>query len=122
MEFQDKLRHFTKVADSLIASQKKESESSDTTNNSTTTHNLQEREIAGLQYLGYVLHKLYTKHAKGNSKESQQAMAFLKAGKLEDNSDSGQKLIASLNHGGLWTLTQPAQKIFVKLESLFRQL
>ncbi|KAK2564664.1 hypothetical protein P5673_012145 [Acropora cervicornis] len=57
-------------------SKKKERESSDTTNNSTTTHNLQEREIASLQYVGgYVLHKLYRKHAKANSKESQQAMA-----------------------------------------------
>ena len=77
MDFRDKLRHLSsKVADSLIASQKKERESSDTTNNSTTTHNLQEREIASLQYVGgYVLHKLYRKHAKANSKESQQAMA-----------------------------------------------
>ena len=69
-----------------------------------------------------MLHKLYRKHAKANSKESQQAMAVLKAGKLEDNSDSSQKLIASLNRGGLWSLTLPAQKIFVKLERLFRQL
>ena len=69
-----------------------------------------------------MLHKLYRKHAKANSKESQQAMAVLKAGKLEDNSDSSQKLIASLNRGGLWSLTLPAQKIFVKLESLCRQL
>ena len=30
-----------------------------------------------------MLHKLYRKHAKANSKESQQAMAVLKAGKLE---------------------------------------
>ena len=47
---------------------------------------------------------------------------FLKAAKLEDNSDSSQKLIASLNRGRLWSLTLPAQKIVVKLESLFRQL
>lgn len=69
-----------------------------------------------------MLHKLYRKHAKANSKESKQAMTVLKAGKLEDNSDSSQKLIASLNRGGLWSVTLPAQKIFVKLESLFRQL
>ena len=69
-----------------------------------------------------MLRKLYRKHAKANSKESQQAMAVLKAGKLEGNSDSSQKLIASLNRGGLWSLTLPAQKIFVKLKSLFRQL
>ena len=68
-----------------------------------------------------MLHKLYRKHAKA-SKESQQAMAVLKSGKLEDNSDSSQKLIASLNRGGLWSLTLPTKKIFVKLESLFRQL
>ena len=50
MDFRDKLRHLSsKVVDSLIDSQKKERESSDTTNNSTTTHNLQEREMAGLQ-------------------------------------------------------------------------
>ena len=51
-------------------------------------------------------------------------MAVLKAGKLEDNSDPSQKLIASLNRGGLRSLLEslPAQKIFVKLESLFRQL
>ncbi|KAK2562484.1 hypothetical protein P5673_014148 [Acropora cervicornis] len=65
---------------------------------------------------------MYRKHAKANSKDSQQAMAVLKAGKLENNSDSSQKLIASLNCGGLWSLTLPAQKIFGKLESLFRQL
>lgn len=69
-----------------------------------------------------MLHKLYRKHAKANSKESQQAMAVLKAGKVEDNSDSSQKLIISLNRSGLWSLTLPAQKIFVKLESFFRQL
>ena len=69
-----------------------------------------------------MLHKLYRKHEKANSKESQQAMAVLKAGKLEDNNDSSQKLIASLNRGVLSSLTLPAQKILVKLESLFRQL
>ena len=45
---------------------------------------LSEREKAGLQYVGgYVLQKLYKKHSKANSTESQQAMAVLKAGKLE---------------------------------------
>ena len=48
-----------------------------------------------------MLHKLYRKHTKANSKDSQQAVAVLKAGKVEDNSDSRQKLIASLNRGGL---------------------
>ena len=67
----------SKVADSSIASQKKERESSDTTKNSTTTHNLQETKIAGLQYLGgYVLHKLYRKNAKANRKESRSTVCL----------------------------------------------
>lgn len=112
----------TKVADSLIAFNKKERESTNTT---TTTTILNERDIAGLQYLeGYVQHKLYRKHAKANTKESQQAMAILKAGKLEESTHGAttQKLITSLNRGGLWSITMPAQRIFVKIEKHFRLL
>ena len=49
-------------------------------------------------------------------------MAILrKAGKLE-TSDRSQELIASVNHGGLWFITEPVQKIFLKAEQHFRQL
>lgn len=90
----------TKVADSLIAYCKKQMESPDKTSSSTVLKN--EREMAGLQYLGgYVLHKLHKKHARASSKESQQTMALLRAGKLEHCGDSSQKLISSLNRGGL---------------------
>ena len=107
------------MANSLIAFNKMERESTN------TTTNLNERDIAGLQYLGgYVLHKLYRKHAKANTKESQQAMAILKAGKLEESTHGAatQKLITSLNRGGLWSITMPAQRIFVKIEKHFRLL
>lgn len=109
----------TKIADSLIAFNKMERESTN------TTTILNERDIAGLQYLGgYVLHKLYRKHAKANTKESQQAMAILKAGKLEESTHGAttQKLITSLNRGGLWSITMLAQRIFVKIEKHFRLL
>lgn len=110
----------TKVADSLIVFCKKQRESPGTINSTTA---LKEREMAGLQYLGgYVLHKLHKKHARASSRESQQAMALLKAGKVEHTGDSNQKLISSLNRGGLWSITGPAQKIFLKTESWFRQL
>ena len=58
------------------------------------------------------------------SKESQQAMAILKAGKLEETTHGAttQKLITSLNIGGLWSITMPAQRIFVKIEKHFRLL
>lgn len=110
----------TKVADSIVAFCKKQREKPEKTNSISP---LKEREIAGLQYLGgYVLHKLHKKHARASSRESQQAMAVLKAGKVDHTSDSHQKLVSSLNRGGLWSVTGPAQKIFLKTEGWFRQL
>jgi len=83
---------------------------------------LSERQKAGLQFLGgYVLQNLHKKHARKNSPESQQAMAILKAGKLEDSCDS-QKLVTCLNRGGLWHITKQAENIFLKTEHYFRQL
>ena len=71
------------------------------------------KEKAGMQYLGsYVLHNLHKKHGRTNSVESQQAMAVLRAGKLESITDSSQKPVSALNRGGLWSITQPAQQIF----------
>ena len=69
-----------------------------------------------------MLHNLYKKHAKTGTVESQQAMAILKAGKLDCINDPKQKLISCLNRGGLWSITEPAQNIFVKAEHYFRQL
>ena len=82
---------------------------------------LSDKEKAGMQYLGgYVLHNLHKKHGQTNSVESQQAMAILKAGKLESITDSSQKLVSALNRGGFWSITQPAQQIFLKTECYFR--
>lgn len=78
--------------------------------------------MVGLQYLGgYVLHNLHKKHPRASSMESQQAMALLKARTMEHTSDSNQKLISSLNRGGVWSITGPVQQI-LKTESWFRQL
>ena len=82
---------------------------------------LSEKENAGLQYVGgYVLHKLYKKFARKSLPENQQAMAILKAGKLEQDTET-QKLVSILNRGGLWSITQPAQNIFFHTEHYFRQ-
>lgn len=106
----------TKVADSLIAFSIKQREKPEETYHITP---LNEKERAGLQYLGgYVLHKLHKKHA--SSRETQQAMALLKAGKVYHNGDCHQNLVSSLNHGGLWNVTGPAQKIFLKIEGWLR--
>ena len=83
---------------------------------------LSEKEQAVLQYVGgYVLHNLHKKYARKNTTENQQAMAILKAGKLEHGYEN-QKLVLSLNRGGLWNITKYAQSIFLKTECHFRQL
>ena len=53
--------------------------------------------------------------------ESEQAPALLKAGKLQNITDSSQKLVSALNRGVLRIITQPAQQIFLKPECLFTQ-
>ncbi|PFX12469.1 hypothetical protein AWC38_SpisGene23573 [Stylophora pistillata] len=75
----------TKVADCLIAYCKRSKNSGD---NYPITTVLSERERAGLQYQGYVLHNLCKKHARTVTVESQQVMAILKAGKLDCINDS----------------------------------
>ena len=47
-------------------------------------------------------------------------MAILKAEKLEYGSDS-QKLVSSLDPGGLWPLTESAHNIFFRSEHYFGQ-
>ena len=87
--------------------------------------NLSDKEMAGLQYIGgYVLHKLHKKHASSKFKdtpESQQVMSLLKAGKADDvTTGDSQRLISSLNRGGLWAITVSAQKLFERTEHQFR--
>ena len=108
----------TKVADCMLAFCKKEKSAA--YNNKESTVALSEREKAGLQYIGgYVLHNLHNKHSGRKTTESQQAIAILKAGKLETGTES-QKLVSTLNRGGLWSITEPAQNIFFKTEHYFR--
>lgn len=86
-----------------------------------------DKEMAGLQYVGgYVLHKLYNKHTISKlceSRVSQQSIAVLKAGKKQEHiMTENHKLTSSLNHGGLWEITKPAQTIFIRTEKYFRFL
>ena len=47
-------------------------------------------------------------------------MVILKAGKLEYGSDS-QKLVSSLDRGGLWPIIESAHDIFFRTKRYFRQ-
>lgn len=112
----------TKLADRMLAYSK---EKAMTTTVPDFNFNLNDKEVAALQYIGgYVLHKLYNKHAQSKScksPESQQAMSLLKAGKEEDSSSKeSQKLTSSLSRGGLWGITKTLQKIFLQTEKYFR--
>ena len=108
-----------KVADSLLAYCNKVRSPRESSKELNTV--LSDRDKSCIQYLGgYVLHNLHNKHRTKTSSESQQAMAILKAGKSETN-DLSQNLISSLTRGGLWYITQPAQKIFCQTEYFFRE-
>ena len=112
----------TKFADRLLAYSK---EFLSPVNNNAMPKSLQEKEIAGLQYLGgYVLQNLHKKHRASKnwkSTESQQAMSLLTACKEEASTvNESLKLIASLTRGGLWNPTKKAQKIFLRAEHYFR--
>lgn len=111
----------TKVADGILALRKKSKSSDIQESENTANSQLSEQENASLQYLGgYVLHNLYKKCSRKQSPANEQAMAILKAGKLEEPAES-QKLVCSLNRGGLWYITRPAECIFLYTERYFRQ-
>lgn len=110
----------TKLADGMLSYCNRLQSSTSKSQTSNTT--LSEEENAGLQYVGgYVLHKLHNKYARKSVSENHQAMAILKAGKLEQDTES-QKLVSSLNRGGLWSINHHAQNIFVHTEHHFRQV
>ena len=109
-----------KVADNMVAHCKRVSNASTVSSSLPSKTVLCEKEKAGLQYLGgYVLHNLHKKCTRMDTTESQQAMAILKAGRLENNFES-QKLVSSLSRGGLWAITENAQKVFTRTEHYFR--
>jgi len=73
----------TKVADSVLAYCKRMKFSTNNNIDQPSETVLSEKEMAGLQCVGgYVLHNLQ-RHVKAATTESQQAMAIVKAGKLE---------------------------------------
>ena len=81
------------------------------------------KEICGLQYLaGYVFHKLYSKlrgNKEWNSSYNQHSINILQAGKSTLN--DSQRLVDTLNRGGLWKVNDDVQQIFTYCECIFRE-
>ena len=113
----------TKLANTILHEATKPNVKSSTENSDTRLH-LSEKEIARLQYLGgYICNNLYKKvrnSSKWNTEECQQSLAILKATKL-DTVNNSQKLVASLDRGGLWTVSTAAQNLFSRTEHYFRK-
>ena len=88
------------------------------------TVSLSDKEISGLQYLGgYVFHSLHKKlrrSSKWKTNACQQSLSLLKAAKLE-KPDNDQKLVCSLNRGGIWCINKPAQNLLARAEFHFRK-
>ena len=86
-----------------------------------TSQSISEKELTGLQYLGgYVIHKLYKKFKTSKNwknKDFQDAIAILEACR---GAVDHQKLIQSLDRGGLWGISNAIQKLFVLVEKYFR--
>ena len=83
---------------------------------------LSDKEKDALQYLaGYVLRNLYKKIRNSNmywTKESKQALAFIDANKLQQ--DDAQRLVTTLNRGGLWLASYDLQQVLEVAEKIFQ--
>lgn len=109
----------TKVADSLLSfykhQQSKDEKSADV--------QITEKEKFAMQYLGgYVLFNLNKKfhHPRLFSRtESQYFIAILQAGRSEEGSE--QKLIDTVNRGGLWKVSGTVQEILLAAETQFKK-
>ena len=85
---------------------------------------LKDKETDSLQYLdGYVLRNIFRKvkkSSKVSSSESQQMIAILETSRVRV--EANQKLVKTLNRGGLWAAHGLMQDIFVCCEIEFRKL
>ena len=84
---------------------------------------LSDKEKYALRYLaGYALRNLYKKIRNSNmywTKESKQALTFINASKLQQ--DDAQKLVTTLNRGGLWLASYDLQQVLQVAEKIFQR-
>ena len=84
---------------------------------------LSDKEKDALQYLaGCVLRNLYKKIRISNmywTKESKQALAFIDGNKLHQ--DDAQKLVTTLNRGGLWLASYDLQQVLEVAKKIFQR-
>ena len=108
----------TKLCTLLLGARKSKTKGND----NSEARIINDREIAGLQYLGGgIIRNLYSalrKSKKWKSEEFQNMMAVVKLFQNEEKPTS-QKLISALDRNGLWYITDNLQGILVHAEKLF---
>ena len=85
------------------------------------TKNLNNKEIAGMQYLaGYVMRQVFIKlrRSSKNIEESQQAMSLILAGKLTER-NLIPTYVEELSRGGLWEVSDDMEKVFYDYRKIF---
>ena len=86
-----------------------------------TVKNLNEREMAGMQYLaGYVLRTVYSRlHQEKDSLQREQVLALLLACKTSYIPGDKLCFIDELSRGGLWKVSEDVERIFHITEKYF---
>eukprot|EP00112_Aurelia_sp_Birch-Aquarium-sp1_P008827 Seg1983.6 transcript_id=Seg1983.6/GoldUCD/mRNA.D3Y31 product="hypothetical protein" protein_id=Seg1983.6/GoldUCD/D3Y31 len=108
----------TKLADKIAASTRSKEHKT-----MPNAKSLSDKEKASLQFLGgYVFYNLNRKifNSKHHKTEiGQQHLSILQAGRADNNEGCPQKLVDSLNRGGLWKINETCQKILTIAELKF---
>ena len=75
-----------------------------------------EKEKAALQYLGgyvlFALNKRIQQSKKWKTASKEQLLSILQGGKQTDISNTDQRLVDSVNRGGLWKINSVVERIF----------
>ena len=116
----------TKVANKIISFCKDNDSNSMPAEERVTARDLTEKEKAALQYLGgyvlFALNKRIRQSKKWQTKSSQQVLSVLQAGKQSDSSNTAQKLVDSVNRGGLWKINPVVEQLFTIAELHFKNV
>ena len=113
-----------KFGDCLVAYKKgKLDKTTDSSGDQTVQFSLTDKESHALQYLvGYVLNNLNKKIKNSiywKTKESQQALGFLKSCTVHEDNTHSQLLVTAINRGGLWLGNSTIQSLFTIIEEEF---
>lgn len=114
----------TRVTDNIVSFSKLNESNSTPAEANVTKKDLTEKEKAALQYLGgyvlFALNKCIQQSKKRKTASREQLLSILQAGKQTDISNTDQRLVDSVNRGGLWKINSVVERIFTIAELYFK--